>query len=191
MMFSNGIITQVGTTVVAVAIMITYVQPKFAEIGEVQDNIATYKEEREKIKDVNDQLAALISKKNNNVSLDDEKRLFAYLPEKLDSVSIQRDLTLITEEAGIEFATAISDGASVNSEGKKSEFGLSYGFKLNFESSYAQLKEFLILLEQNDYPLFIKDLSVKPLEGGFLTTDIEIETYTYNEFAESDEEDGE
>ena len=150
-MIPKGLFSQIIMVVVAVAIIITYVQPAFSEIGAVQDDISVYREEREKVKGVNTQLASLISQLES-VSSDDRAKLGRYMPNEVDTIAVSRDLVLITLQSGVFFNSVEFEGRSEeNSRTRDRDEDadtkpVAYQFGLNVEGTYSQLKNLFALL---------------------------------------------
>jgi hypothetical protein len=182
-MIPKGLFTQIGMVIVSIGIIITYIQPAFQEVGATQDNIAVYEEQREKVKSVNSRLATHVSQ-INSISNNDTRRLLNYMPDKVDTIYVQRDLLLISTQAGVIYNDASYSGDSSRqniSAGTGDEIQpIAYEFVLSVEGSYEQIKNLFSLLEQNHYPLEVKALELTQLEGSFLGADITLVTYQYN-----------
>lgn len=183
-MIPKGLFAQIGMVVISIAIIITYVQPAFSAIGKVQDNISVYRGEREKVAQVNSQLNALIETQKS-VSLVDQNRLLTYMPDpdNVDPIAIPRDLALIAVQAGVIYKEASFDGFNPapppGQNPKISQEPQSYQFSFSVEGTYSQLKNLFRLLEQNNYPLEVHDLTVEKIDGGFLSATMQLTTYAY------------
>jgi len=179
-MITKGLFIQILMLVTSVAIVITFIQPKFTEITEVQDNIATYQQKRTEVLSVNSKLASLTSRLEG-VSSNDQRRLFDYLPDKVDSISVIRDLYLISNQAGVFYKDANFAGEDKTIEESENPFGnpVKHTFELSVEGNYNQIKKLLSLLESNNYPLEVHDLNIAKIEGGFLSANISLVTYAY------------
>lgn len=184
-MIPKGLFTQIGMVIIAIAIIITYVKPTFTEISEVQDSIEVYQSERAKVESVNEQLATLLSRMEG-VSNDDKRRLQTYLPDTVDGISVRRDLTLITQEAGVFYKDTSYGGESYNNSNRNNktqdEVGgnpTAHSLTLSVEGTYTQLKNLFRLIEQNNYPLEVSSVSIQKIEGNFLSADIDLTTYSY------------
>lgn len=183
-MIPKGLFTQIGMIIVSVAIIMTYVQPEFNKISEVQDSIDVYKRERAKVETANAKLDSLMSRLRS-VSNEDMHKLNIYMPDEIDEISIRRDMLLMTQEAGLLYNDSSyeesSSGRSRNSN--VSKVGVNdptpNKFELSVEGTYSQLKRLFDLLEHNHYPLEVTTLNVTQLEGGFLSSDIQLTTYAY------------
>lgn len=183
-MIPSGLFTQTILLIVAITIIATYVQPTFLDIGTVQDEIATYQEERQKVASVNSQLAAAVAQLES-VSREERAKLERYLPEResYDEIAVSRDLTLITQQAEVS-PSDISYQGLADSSGDP-EMGaaivpIRHLHSLSVQGTYAQLKTLLSLLEQNSYPLVVRELQVQQVDGGFLNASLQIVTYAFN-----------
>jgi hypothetical protein len=181
-MKSLGLISQVFTLGLGLAIVFLYVMPTFEEIGVIQDDIVEYENLRKPVDEVNNLLAGYI---NTLDSLDqaDKDRLAIYMPPFVDSVAVMRELQFIIEQSGMVFKSVDYGGSSEQVlEQANNEFApVKHEFSVTTEGTYSQLKNFLSLLEQNRYPLEVHEADITPLEGGFLTLDLVLFTYA-NEF---------
>jgi hypothetical protein len=183
-MIPKGLFSQIGMIIVAVALIVTYVQPAFAKIGLVQDNIEVYREERKKVISVNSQLATLVSRLDS-ISNEDKRELLTYMPDSVDVIAVPRDLAIISNEAGVLYKNATFLGLVDDSRELAEEPGvtpaLKYEFTLSVEGTYGQIKNLFKLMEQNNYPLEVQSFNIKQIFGGFLAADIKIATYGYRE----------
>ncbi len=180
-MVFNSLFFQLLLAGLAVAITITYVQPTFAKIGVVQDSISQYQVEREKITEVNKRLSELINKVNS-ISATDQRALLVYMPETLDDIAVSRDIYNISTVAGV-FLNDIKYSRDTNqiTSGVVNESKLlpiKHMFSTNVSGTYDEIKSFLLLLEQNNYPLEVHNLTISSSEDGTLSTEIQIVTYS-------------
>jgi hypothetical protein len=187
-MIPKGLFSQLAMVFISIAIVITYVQPTFEEIAEIQDSMSTYELERDKVIVVNSQLADLEATLSQ-VSNDDEKRLMVYLPNSIDEIAVLRDIETITNNAGalykeVSFAGAFAPPESDDNE-SSSIPATMYAFDLVVEGTYDQIKELFALLDQNAYPLISQSVAMQPLEGSFLTANIRLVTAAYNDDLDS------
>ena len=178
-MIPYGLLSQISLIIVAVALTLTYVKPMFVKISDVQDKIALYQEEKDKVSAVNQKLATLVQQVNA-VSLEDHKRLLTYMPNSVDTIAVPRDIEAIAAEAGVlvrsityggPIAIPVADGQVTSSTPEP------HAFLIEFESSYEQLKAVLTSFEQNHYPLEVSEMEVRKLEGGFIGSSVKIITY--------------
>lgn len=184
-MIPYGLFSQVLLLITSVLLVLTYIKPTFAEISSTQDEVETYQIEIDKVSSVNSKLAALVSE-YDNIPNQDKIKLLTYMPDKVDSVSVPRDLNAIAQRAGVTLEGVTYDGAP-EPVVQYDEMGMPvvedtyssepHSFSVSFESSYSQLKEVLSLMEENAYPLEVKELTVIEGEGGFLTVEMQVVTY--------------
>tara|TARA_B100001939_G_C16817854_1_gene562998 strand:- start:334 stop:903 length:570 start_codon:yes stop_codon:yes gene_type:complete len=181
-MIPNGLFTQIAMVILAFAIIATYIQPTFQNIGETQDDIAVYKEQREKVSEVTAQLGRL-QDQIGTVSLADQAKLLKYMPEEIDTISVIRDMLLISNEAGVVFLDATSNPDSgqdrSTNNGQTDDQLTSQKFELRVEGTYSQIKNLFALMDANDYPLEVHGLSMTELEGGFLAANVTVVTYAF------------
>ncbi len=187
-MIPKGLFAQIGMVVVSIAIIITYVEPAFSQIGEVQDNIAVYRQEREKVSLVNGTLDSLLQTQKS-VSITDQNKLMTYMPdeESIDVIAVPRDLAIIAVQAGVIYRNAGYTGGNNASAQSNQDADASmqepkkFTFNYAVEGSYNQLKTLFRLLEQNHYPLEVTELSIDKIDGGFLSVTMELTTYAYQD----------
>jgi hypothetical protein len=104
------------------------------------------------------------------------------MPTFLDEVAVLRDLEIIAELAGVNYTTIKYNGESVDNSEKarmltESNGATAHEFDVAIEGTYARVKDFLSLLEQNQYPLQVQVLTMGALEGGFLQVEATLATY--------------
>ncbi|MEK7639108.1 MAG: hypothetical protein AAB388_03040 [Patescibacteria group bacterium] len=180
-MIPKGLFYQIGILIVSIGIVLSYIKPAFTDIGEKQNQINLYQEERAKVEDVNKQLAALVGNINTLDEID-KRKLSTYMPDQVDTIAVPRDLHTIAEQAGVLFLAVSSEAAVSNTSvpvDEKAPF--PHTFLVTIQGTYSQIKQFMRLLEQNDYPLEIHNLDVAVVEGGFLSADLSIVTYSHLE----------
>ena len=180
-MIPKGLFTQIIMLIAAVSIVITYIQPKFQEIGQTQDDIAVYQEQRKKIVDVNARLASLVSTMEA-VPSPDKERLSNYLPDEVDEIAIVRDLFFISQRAGViyvdaDYLSGNKDKREATEKGKPNV----HTFELQVEATYDQIKDLLALLETNEYPFDIVEMGISGAEDSvLLKVSMTLNTYSYN-----------
>lgn len=181
-MIPKGLFTQIAMIVVSVGILITYVQPTFGEISSIQDDIEVYEEERAKVSAVNQQLAQLVERLET-VSAEEQRALLTYIPNEVDAIAVPRDLQFIAEEAGVLYKQVsyleVADGLFSDDQIEDEGFPVPHAFSVEIEGTYSQIKDFLELLEQNNYPLEVHEMNVQVIEGGILGVDLRIVTYSH------------
>ena len=186
-MITRNIFIQVAMIAISIGIIFTFVEPTFGQIGKLQDDIVVYQVEQQKVSSVNNQLMALVNVLNN-VAPDDQRRLLTYMPDEVDTINVVRDLSLISEEAGVTYISAESIGAGVSADQREvveEESAYTkpreYTFNLAIEGTYSQVKNLFMLLEQNNYPIEVQTLSIQKKDGGFLTAGIGLSVYAHEE----------
>lgn len=181
-MIPKGLFTQIAMIVVSGGIIITYVQPMFAEIGETQNDIAVYREEQKKVAQVNQQLATL-SARLDQISALDQRKLLTYMPDRVDNIAVPRILQFIAQEAGVIFVTVsygeVADDLA-SSYSRNEAYPVPHTFDVTVEGTYSQIKRFLRLLEQNEFPLEAHGLNIQVVEGGLLSAQVRVITYAHN-----------
>ncbi|MCA9361984.1 hypothetical protein KC906_01285 [Candidatus Kaiserbacteria bacterium] len=183
-MIPKGLFTQIGMMIIAVGIALTYVQPAFDDIKSVQDDIARFQQERQKVADVNQLLNRLVTDMEN-VSPNDRLRLLTYMPDAVDSIAVSRDLLFITRESGalyknVQFSESGGSRSSNNRTGiDNSGLPTPHHFSLSVEGTYNQVKKLFELIEQNNYPLEVHNTDISVMEGGFLNVNVELVAYAY------------
>jgi len=192
MMLSKNLFIQIAMIIISIGIIVTFVEPTFSEIGGLQDDIAVYQTERQKVSSVNAQLDSLITVLNT-VATDDQRRLVTYMPDEVDTINVVRDLSLISDEAEVVYISAAYVGeATSNTEQDDSgeaEFvqPQEYTFDLSIEGTYEQIKNLFGLLEQNNYPIDVQTLSIQMKDGGFLTADMGLSVYAHKSSVSNEE----
>lgn len=184
-MIPKGLFTQLAMVVLSIGIIITYVKPAFADIGRVQDDIAIYSNKRAEVATVNDELQKLATKLNN-ISRDDQNKLNTYLPNTVDYIAVPRDLLFIVLQSGalyrdVSYKGALEKKTNSKNQDVSTSLPLSHSFLLSVEGTYEQIKSLFRLMEQNNYPLEVDSLDIQVIEGGFLSLDMTLITYSYQE----------
>lgn len=183
-MIGNSLITQIVVAGLAIGIIITYIKPSITEVGILQDKIAKTTEELDKVNAVKSKLAALVSDAGA-ISPKDKQLLSIYMPETIDEVEVMKDLEAIANDSGVKVNSLSYNGevavtADITEEGAQPvELPMGHTFSLDISSSYEQMKYLLLLLEKNNYPLDIQELSISPTEGGLLDLSLDVRTYSY------------
>lgn len=181
-MFGNSLLTQVAAAGIAIGIIVMHIQPTLDEVKVLQDEILNTQEEKAKIEAVNDQLNKLYAEVNA-MQAADKKALITYLPDTIDEVQVLKDLSLIARDSEVYVQAITYDGIkqSKAAPATDEEKPFVHTFSINMSSTYEQVKEFLLRLEQNNYPLTVYTMSVKPAEGGILDVSFELQTYSHKE----------
>ena len=184
----TGLFSQISLIILSVGVVFTYVTPTLDEIKKTQDTITIYESEKEKVSDVNLKLNQVASTLNS-ISTEDQRKLLAYMPDSVDTVSVPRDIKAIADKNGLileqisyvgpeEPATVTTFiDPSMSMATSPSGDPEAHTFSVEFESSYEQVKQFLSDLEKNAYPLEVHDLVIEQTEGGFLSVAMKLVTY--------------
>ena len=182
-MIPYGLLSQISLIVIAAALTMTYIKPMFVKISDIQDKIALYQQETQKVSAVNQTLATLVQQVNS-VPLEDQKRLLTYMPDAVDTIAVPRDIEAIGAKAGVAIRSISYEGPVAVpvdlTDPTSSSAPEPHSFVVDFESSYGQLKEMLSYFEQNHYPLEVSEMEVRKIEGGFISTTIKLITYDRN-----------
>lgn len=194
-MIPSGLFSQIALLILSVGIILTYIKPSFEEISTSQEQIAAYQEERGKVAAVNASLEQKIQIIESVFDLDKDK-LLTYMPDMVDPLTVMRDLQLIADDSGV-IVNDVVDAGPVDSDStidpysayapEADPYGVvpavdegpfAYAFSLDVEGSYSQIKNLVSILEQNNYPLEVQSLDIRSTEGGFLTAEIGLYTYS-------------
>jgi hypothetical protein len=167
----------------AVAIIFLYVKPTFTDISKIQEAITQYKTEQQKVNEVNAKLVEL-ARKANSISSDDQTKLLVYMPDKIDVISVTRDIYNISLMAGVAVSaienkeTSYNDDSVVD-ETKDSTLAKPHLFSVSISGEYEKIKDFLRMLEQSNYPLEVHSLEINSADKGQLTAKMDIVTYSH------------
>ncbi len=182
----NNVIAQVGILGLSLAIGYVYVYPTFVAIGSMQDQIVDYQAEAQRISSVNAQLADL-SQRAGMVTNTEQRRLERFIPSRVDTVGVPRDVFAISQLAGV-IVISISQPAITQNNASRltpsasdwvTDIPLPVTLEVLVSGTYEQIKTLLFLLEQNDYPLQVTSLSINMTDGGFLEATLSLETYQF------------
>lgn len=167
--------------ILAIAILLLYIQPTVANIRAVQDEIAIYQSELDRVTDVNTLLGQHVEK-INLLPLSDIQALERYLPTTIDEIAVMRDLQLLTTEVGVtllELSYKGVDGGSA-SEGDVSlaDAPVVSAFELGVEGSYQDIKRLLGAIEVNNYQLTVDSVDMSPEEDGNVNARLTLFAYS-------------
>jgi hypothetical protein len=112
-MMPKNLFVQVTMIAISVGIIFTFVRPTFSDISELQDDIMVYQTEQQKVSEVNIQLSSFM-RILNDLAADDQRKLLTYIPNEVDTINVLRDLSLISNEAGVAYISAESVGQKSN-----------------------------------------------------------------------------
>jgi hypothetical protein len=181
-MIPRGLFSQIALILLAVLIIFSYVKPKMQEIKSVQDTIMVYKQEEQKVTDVNQKLTKLKSK-INDISEEDKHKLLAYMPNEVDTIAVPRDIESIVtgQEAilkSVKYLGMVKGPVGEAVTTQALETPSAHQFSVVTAGSYLQLKAVFAALERNAYPLEVSDLHISQTAGGFLQADFKLTTYS-------------
>lgn len=191
-MIPNGLITQIAITALSLGIVFSYVKPTFDTIGTYQDQIGTYQAEQQKVREVNNQLSGLVSRLNS-IDSESQRRLLTYLPDQVDTLAVPRTIEAVALEAGVVLGDITHEGVEQD-QGDRTSQEPQYveentggealpdkeDFAVSVQGSYEQVKTFLRLLEQNEFPLEVVELEVAQTQPNLLTLGLLVRTYSHN-----------
>ena len=174
-------LTQIGMVVVAVIIVIMYIQPKVTSIREIQDLTNSYETETENVSKVNEDLKSKIAA-IEAINPQDTKALERFMPDIVDDIAVLKDISTILEsqsisqyEIGYKGNTlSVAPTAETSNEYQSA---VAYFFSAQFETTYAQLKTILSQIETNDYLLQVSNLKISEATLGKLKVDLSLTTF--------------
>ncbi len=180
-MIPIGLFSQIALIILSVMIIFTFVKPKLEEVKTTEDSIAIYQEEQMKVESVNKKLANLKAS-ITAISDTDRRSLLTYMPNKVDTVAVPRDIETIVLAEGALLKNVRDAGEIKEAIGEVStiaqDMPAAHEFEFSVEGSYDQLKNIFLAFEQNAYPLEIHELHIVELEGGFLQANGKVRTYS-------------
>ncbi len=184
-MIGNSFLIQLLMLGLAMAVFFTHVKPTFLNIGKIQDEIASYKEELGKVSEVNQKLQTL-NDQMLAISATDRQALETYMPDKVDEVKVVSDLFSIANEARV-YAKSVKYNGNEKSSGRRGEVveegkddtPVEHSIAVGVSGTYEQCKRFLALLEVNNYPLEVHDLTISTSDIGILDMEMELVTYSH------------
>ena len=163
------------------ALIFVYIQPTLERVAETRDTISIYKSEQQRVSEVNQQLALLVNE-INSISPTDQRALLTYMPDKVDDASVSRDIFTISQIANVEIRDI---KASVARSSAEDDEPIPHIFDINMDGPYNNIKQFLSLLEQNNYPLEVRELAASTKgsdsDGGIdedLVVQLKVVTYS-------------
>lgn len=183
-MITNSPIIQLFMVILAVAIVLLYIQPTVEAIRATQDQTAVYQSELDRVTAVNDMLQRHINT-INTLPLSDVQALERYIPTTIDEIAVMRDLRLLVSEVGINLTTLKYGGPVTPTAGEEvtgtgsapSAALIPLGFSLGVETTYDGLKNLLRALEINNYQLTVTSADIAPGEDDLLLVTLELVAY--------------
>lgn len=180
-MIGNSFIVQIGMAAISAGILFFYVHPTFSKIGETQDTISQYQIETDKVTEVNAKLANYINR-INSISSADMRALLTYMPDEVDHVAVSRDIYNMAEASEVYLSSVqYSELQQVYSLGLEEETDpTAHSFAVDVLGTYEDIKAFLQLLEQNNYPLEAHEVQMSATESGLVMLNARIVTYSHS-----------
>jgi len=184
-MKSLGLFSQISAIIISVVIGVFFVQPIVTEIGEIQTDISSYQDERQKVQVVNASLAEDVTFLQGISPLDRQK-LATYMPRVVDDIAVLRDIEFMVAEAGLVYNSLAYEGIEQEVlsfvEDVDSVLGdnvpTKHSFSVDVTGRYTDIKTFMRILEQNNYPLEIHALDIAALETGLMSASMTLVTYS-------------
>jgi hypothetical protein len=177
-----SLITQVAMIVVAVTIVIMYIQPKVSSIRDIQDLTTSYQTETDNVSAVNESLKAKVTQ-IDAIAPQDTAALTRFIPDTLDDIAVLKDISNIVELGTVRDYDVSYKGnnaaAIIDEQFENPNPGLTeHYFALTFESNYSQLKSVLSLLETNNYILQVENLKVTAMEEGTIKSEMSLTAFS-------------
>ena len=165
----NKLLIQIVLIVTSVTIITTYIRPAFADIADIQDDIARYENTVAKASQLNAELQNLAATERS-ISAQENKALVTYLPSEIDDVLIMRDIQNIFKLVNIPMTSlgsvssnsyqaggAIIEGRGTDASGMPAL--IFRDFQLSFFGTFDQMKLIMQGIEQNAYPLEVVEFT--------------------------------
>lgn len=166
--------------VIAVAIGILFIKPTVQKIGEVEDKTALYKEEAQKVSEVNQLLAQKLSVVDS-VTPADKDSLLRYLPDEIDDISVMKDIVAIFTRNAVDVSDIkyqIGDAPSPDDATVLEKNVVSHNFAVTAIITYDQMVSVLRALEVNNYLLQVSSIKLVPDDIGQLKLSMVLTAFT-------------
>lgn len=157
-----GAFIQIVLLIVSVVIGFTYLKPTFLDIQSLQDEKQRYIDERTRVDEVNRLLQSLVNE-YESVSVDNLRKLNAYIPDSIDELEIMRTIMAVSEESevNVESISIESSGTYAGSEDDDNNYQTGE-FSVSLSGPYDNMKPFLARLERNASPLLVSNIEIGP-----------------------------
>lgn len=203
MRFQAGL--QIILLIASGIIVFSVIKPKFEDVKQVQSEVSSYRTALDNIGQYNQRLQTLINQANS-ISDYDRSLLLRYLPEKVSSTEVSRDISNIVvqnrlllldiipgdetpitvqSDLSVQDQYVYSDDMTLANPTNSSEAAVSSGlvshqFEVSAVGDYASLKSMLQDLERNAYPLRVVELEFTLDEEGsdLIQYSLLLETYS-------------
>ena len=166
------LITQVALISIALIIVFAFVKPLLSEIKTSQDEIFLYADAVDKATQFNQKLQSLISKRDA-FSATDKVSLSTFIPSKIDSIKVMRDIQgiftaankpiislsatdVVLPQTDPGFNSQIAAPAPSNSTHQD--------FSITFVGNYSDMKNILQMVNKNETLLEVMELSFEKVD---------------------------
>ena len=160
---NSSLFGQIALIIVAIILIVSFIQPTMASIGEIQDELFEVNDAISKIELFNDELQSKLLT-IESIPQSDIDALDTFLPTEVDVLGVMADIAFIADSAGVTIETLSNDQAeensSTNSSDVKNNLHNSVAFALTITGGYQSFKDFLTLTEYNDYPLHVTSIEI-------------------------------
>lgn len=165
----NSAITQLALVGISIVIIVTYIQPTFQNIRQVQDETFQYADATAKANEFNALLQQLLARERSFSSAD-LVALNKFLPQEIDQLAVMNDIeSIITENGGqvlnLKAGQVVAPNPQVRFEDEYDEAYITANlfktqqYELSFVSTYEEFYTILKQLESVAYVLEIAELS--------------------------------
>jgi hypothetical protein len=181
------LIAQAALIIASFVIFFTFIQPSLAEVKATQDQIFQYKDALDKASQFNARLRELVTIRDS-FSPQDLGRLEQFIPDKIDTLSIMKDIETICQlkQAPIISLTAkdiVVPTTDSSFEGhlaaSDAVLNLPYqDFDLSFKGDYWQMKDILRMIESHDVLFDVVNVNFTTGETPLVTDDNRVDATT-------------
>lgn len=195
-------LTPIILIILSLVIVFTYIKPTFESMQVKQEQAKEYQDALETAASFNDEVQRLL-REVRSFEPENIRALERYVPDEIDSVAVMRDIDFLARQNSLALTSIATGGSAENGNERsatvqraqiggdttlpngtqsQSTIPRSQSFSLSVDGSYENLKNFLIDVERNAYPLAVADLSFgePDEETGLFTFSLTLETYALN-----------
>lgn len=152
-------LSQILLIIISITIIFTYIQPTFADISVIQDELFQYSDAVAKAEEFNASMQSLLSTERS-LTAQNMAALDVFLPANIDTPQVMRDIESMVDQSNItlenisaEEVTAPIEGVVFEGEEVKTSSLVFQDFEVDIVGSYEDVKNFLRVVEQNTYVL--------------------------------------
>lgn len=170
------LITQIVLVALSLILIVTFLKPAFADMKVKQDDLFLYKDTVAKVEELNRTLQGLVATKNA-FSEKDLNTLNSFIPEKIDSLKVMRDIESIFKVMKTPLLTLSPSEIVAPTQNGEVEFESALelpeaipvaktvyqDFSITFASTYAETKKVLEMMERNQTLLEVIEFSLNPI----------------------------